>query len=205
MRTFLTIAVIFGAAALAQQANNTAPTKEALYISEAKLESIMQGAPPDAKTGKPGSFSARRFAANTFSTAFIRLDEPDQRHAHGTWSEVFVIKEGSGILETGGSITGVTGGSSAVHGAIFVSADNPGVKTQAQPPAQPKAQPAQPPAARRVAPGDLAGTGIEGGTKQRISAGDVILVPAGVAHTFIQIDQPVVYLKFPPADAPKAQ
>lgn len=200
MRT-LALAAIFGAVALAQQA--TAPTKEALYIGEAKLESIMQGAPADAKTGKPGSFSARLFAASTFSTAFIRLNEPDKPHAHGAWSEVFVIKEGSAILETGGTITGTVTPGSAVHRSIFVSASDPGVKTQAQPQAQPPAQRPQPPAvAGKATIPDISGTAIEGGTKQRVQAGDVILVPAGVAHTFIQIDQPVVYLdiKFPRAE-----
>ena len=75
-------------------------------------------------------------------------------HAHGAWSEVFVVREGSGVLETGGTITGVTSHDSATHRSMFVDAEgNPFARTQ--PPAS--ASPREP------TPGDLAGTGIDGG------------------------------------------
>jgi mannose-6-phosphate isomerase-like protein (cupin superfamily) len=193
MRTVITLAALCGAVtiALAQSAAPPKPpTNASLYVSEADLQAIMQKS--------PSAFSTRLFADKTYSTAFIRLDKPDQAHAHGTWSEVFVVKQGSGILETGGTITGVTGGSSAVHGAIF---------TDEQGKARPQATTAPAPetpaaAARRAASGDLAGTGIEGGHQQQVKAGDVILIPAGVAHRWLKIDQPVVYLdtKFPKAE-----
>ena len=40
------------------------------------------------------------------------------------------------------------------------------------------------------------------GLRIEVKEGDIILIPAGVAHTFTQIDQAVVYLdiKFPKAD-----
>ena len=186
MRTKLAFVLVLCAVASAQQATAPkAPKDESLYISESKLQSIMQSA--------AGSFSSRLFDGGSYSTAFIRLTAPDQPHAHGIWSEVFVIKEGSAILETGGTIIGDITGDSAVHRAIFV--DGAGK-------AQPQPEPAKPAAARRVVPGDKSGTAIEGGRKQRVQAGDVILGPAGVAHTFIQVDQPVVYLdiKFPKAE-----
>ena len=109
---------------------------------------------------------------------------------HGTWAEVFVVKSGSGVLETGGTITGITGTNSATHTDIFV--DQPATP---RPPPNPAA------AARQAAAGDLAGTGIDGGHRQKVGPGDVILIPAKVAHRWVEVDQPVVYLdiKFPPA------
>jgi hypothetical protein len=108
------------------------------------------------------------------------------------WSEIFVIKQGSGTLTTGGKITGTLSNNSATHGAIFTDADG-----------KPKAaQPAPARAPQAGAPGDLAGTDVEGGHDQHVSAGDVILIPAGVAHVFTKVDQPIVYLdiKFPRAE-----
>jgi mannose-6-phosphate isomerase-like protein (cupin superfamily) len=169
--------------ALAQSAAPPKPPKDAsMYFSDAQLHDIMQKS--------AGSFSTRLFADTTFSSAFIRLEKPDQPHAHGTWSEVFFIREGSGVLETGGAITGVTGQDSATHRSMFVNAE--GKAVEAPPPSTP----------RPPAPGDLAGTAIEGGHQQRVKAGDFVLIPAGVAHRWLQIDQPIVYLdtKFPKSE-----
>ncbi len=194
MRTVLTLAILGGAisvALAAQQAPPKSPRDQSLYISETQLREIMQKS--------PASYSSRLMADTTYSTAFIRLDKPDVPHAHGTWSEIFVVKEGDAILETNGKITGITGTNSATHGAIFT--DEQGKpRAQAAPPPTPTPEAAAA-AARRAASGDLAGTDIEGGTRQRVSAGDVILVPAGVPHRWLQVDKPVVYLdiKFPPS------
>jgi mannose-6-phosphate isomerase-like protein (cupin superfamily) len=38
---------------------------------------------------------------------------------------------------------------------------------------------------------NLSGPGIEGGTRQRFSKGDFLLVPSGVPHQFVDIDAPV--------------
>jgi len=189
---FIALLITVASVAFAQSATAPKPPKDAaMYFSDADLQGIMQGIPLSRETGKPGGFSKRLFADSTYSTAFIRLVEPDAPHAHGTWSEVFIIKEGSGVLETGGSIIGVTGHSSATHGALFVDQ---------------KGKPSEPVTSesttRRDPPGDLAGTGIEGGHQQRVGPGDLILIPAGVPHHWLTIDRPVVYLdtKFPRAD-----
>jgi mannose-6-phosphate isomerase-like protein (cupin superfamily) len=179
------VSVAFAQAATAPKT----PRDESGYYGDTQLREIMQKS--------PASFSTRLFSDTTHSTAFIRLAKPDSPHAHGAWSEVFVVKEGSGVLETGGTISGVTGNDSAVHKDMFTTAD--GAKAAPQPaPAAPVA--GAPP--RNRAPGDLAGTGIEGGKRQTVKAGDVILIPARVAHRWLQIDQPVVYLdiKFPKAE-----
>jgi mannose-6-phosphate isomerase-like protein (cupin superfamily) len=193
MRPVIGIVVALGAiasAAALYAATPQAPKSESLYIGDAQLRAIMAKIPAQA-TGKPGSFSSRLFEASTYSMSFIRLSEPDTPHAHGAWSEVFVVREGSGVLETGGTITGVTSGDSAIHRSLFVDPEgNPLPKTPA---------PATP---RKTTPGDLAGTSIDGGKKQAVKAGDVILVPAGVAHRWVEVQQPVVYLdiKFPKAE-----
>lgn len=188
MRTLITLVTLAGVATVAGAQTATppkTPRDASAYYSETQLREIMQKS--------PASFSTRLFADTTHSTAFIRLEKPDTPHAHGTWSEVFVVKEGSGVLETDGKITGITGTDSATHRELFTTAE--GNKAAPAP-----AAPAAP--ARRPAPGDLAGTAIEGGTRRPVKAGDVILIPAGVAHRWLQIDSPVTYLdiKFPKAE-----
>jgi hypothetical protein len=55
--------------------------------------------------------------------------------------------------------------------------------------------------AEQVGP-DHAGTAIDGGHVQKVQAGDVILIPAGVNHHWTEINQPLTYLdiKFPKAN-----
>lgn len=166
------------------------PRDRSVYFSAEQMKAIADGVAPDKATGGPGAFSKRLISVSTHSTSLIRLTKPDTPHAHGTWSEIFVVRAGQGILETGGTITGVTGHNSATHGDLFL---DPQKSAAAAAPAA---------AARNNNPGDLAGTGIEDGVRQAVKAGDIVLVPAGVAHRWVQIDQPVIYLdiKFPKAD-----
>jgi mannose-6-phosphate isomerase-like protein (cupin superfamily) len=195
MRTVLTVGLLLGVVEVAAaQSSAKAPTNESMYISTEQLQGIMDRIPASKDTGKPGAFSSRIFSASTYSMSFIRLNEPDTPHAHGAWSEVFIVRAGAGVLETGGTITGVNSHNSATHQSLFVNAEGKALP--------PQPQPAASAAPRRETPGDLAGTGIDGGHKQAVKAGDVILVPAGVAHHWVQVDQPVVYLdiKFPKAE-----
>jgi mannose-6-phosphate isomerase-like protein (cupin superfamily) len=166
------------------------PTNDALYISDAQLQAVMAKIPPVKDAGKPGSFSLRQFSASTYSMSFIRLSDPDTPHVHGAWSEVYVMRAGEGVLETGGTVTGVTGNDSATHKSMFVDSQG-----NALPSDSGSAAP------RKTDPGDQAGTGIDGGKRQEVKAGDVILIPAGVPHRWLKVDEPVVYLdiKFPKA------
>ena len=109
----IVLGVITGVASL-HAATPQAPKTESLYIGDAQLQAITAKIPPAKETGKPGGFSSRLFEASTYSMSFIRLSEPDTPHAHGAWSEVFVVREGAGVLETGGTITGVTDRKSVV-------------------------------------------------------------------------------------------
>src|SRR5262245_44074384 len=47
---------------------------------------------------------------------------------------------------------------------------------------------------RRTNPENLSGTGIDGGTRKRVSKGDYILVPEGVPHWFGEIDGALVLM-----------
>jgi mannose-6-phosphate isomerase-like protein (cupin superfamily) len=189
MRPLIGVAVVVSAVAGA--AVPQTPKNESLYIGAEQFQAISLKIPPR-EAGKPGSFSARMFSASTYNMSFIRLTEPDLPHAHGAWSEVYVMRAGAGVLETGGTVTGVTSNDSATHKSMFVDAQGNPLSRAPQSAATP----------RKPTPGDLAGTGIEGGKKQAVKAGDVILIPAGVAHRWLEIDQPVVYLdiKFPKAE-----
>jgi mannose-6-phosphate isomerase-like protein (cupin superfamily) len=48
--------------------------------------------------------------------------------------------------------------------------------------------------AKTTRPGQIIGTGIEGGETRRISKGDVVVIPAGVPHWFKEVDGSVNYL-----------
>jgi mannose-6-phosphate isomerase-like protein (cupin superfamily) len=171
--------------ALAQEGQPKEPRDKGVYITLEAMKAIADGV-VDAATGKPKAFSKRLISHSTHSTAFIRMTKPEGPHAHGTWSELFVVREGSGVLETGGKITGITGYDSATHKDLFLDPQKPA--TSAPP--------------RKSAPGDLAGTDVEGGYRQHVKVGDIILIPAGVSHRWVEVDGAVTYLdiKFPKAD-----
>jgi mannose-6-phosphate isomerase-like protein (cupin superfamily) len=190
MKKVLIISALAAATAFAQAGAPKTPQDDSTYFAKGQLDGMEQKI--------QGGFSTRLFNASTYSTAFIRLEAPDSPHAHGVWSEIFLIKEGSATLHTAGKIVGDVKPGSAVHRSIFTDASgNP----QAQQP-QPQAQ--KGPATPRVASpaNDISGTSIEGGHTQQVHAGDVVLIPAGVAHWFEAVETPVVYLdiKFPKAD-----
>ena len=189
------LAAVLGSATFAQTGAPQAPKTESLRFGDSDLQAIMRGVPAGAD-GRPGAFSKRLFEASTYSTALIRLNAPDQPHAHGIWSEIFIVKEGSGTIETGGTITGTTGTDSATHRAIFLQDGNRAAPTAAE------VEAARAAAARRAAQGDKSGTAIMGGREAQVGPGDILLIPAGVAHRWTKVNGSVVYLdvKFPKAD-----
>ena len=196
MRSMIGMTAVGGVLAIAltlQVSADETPQNRSTYIPNTQFQSIAQKIP--AKNGKPGGFSAHMFGASTYSMSFIRLSQPDSPHVHGSWSEVYVVRAGSGVLETNGTVTGITSNNSAVHQSMFVDAQGNPV-ARAAPPAGASAN-----ARSNTDSGDLAGTGIEGGTRQAVKAGDVILIPAGTAHRWLAIDTSVEYLdiKFPKA------
>lgn len=170
----------------------TAPRDSALHISDATLRAVMQCAP--SQHGKPGPFSARLVSDTTYSTTLIRLLKPDLPHAHAVWSEVYLIEQGSGVMQTGGTIVGKLTGNSATHREMFLNASCwhrvlPGWVAGSAP------------APMRPAAGDKSGTAIAGGSAQQVEPGDMVLIPAGVPHRWLKINGSVLYLdiKYPRA------
>ncbi len=159
----------------------------ASYVPAAELQAVLARAGGD---GKSLSLSKRLFTTRTFSTSFIRLNEPDRPKVHGVWSELFVVQQGAGVVQIGGDVTGEVSSDAAAHRGFFVDPSPAGPQSEAEIKAA---------AARREAQGDKSGTEQVGGTMQPVAAGDLLLIPAGVAHRWARIDQPVVYLaiKFP--------
>ncbi|MGH3333595.1 MAG: heme-binding protein [Nocardioidaceae bacterium] len=47
---------------------------------------------------------------------------------------------------------------------------------------------------RQVGPGELRAASTDGGTPHHVSAGDVLVVPSGVPHHFVEVSDPFLYL-----------
>jgi mannose-6-phosphate isomerase-like protein (cupin superfamily) len=190
---FLTGFLLLATVAAAQGPGGVKPPKgEDMLISSEQMHDILRKVPM--KDGKVGSVSTRLFTDSTYSCSFIRVTEPDIPHTHGLWSEAYVIQDGAGTLVTGGTMKGpFTSG--AVHHLFVVDQNGKKIASADE------QQPAKSVITNETpAPGvDAAGTSIEGGRVQHLKAGDVVLIPAGVPHTWTKVDQPIVYLdiKFP--------
>jgi mannose-6-phosphate isomerase-like protein (cupin superfamily) len=176
--------VLLGAVAFAQApARSNVPTNADTLVTAEQLQTILQNVPAAKDTGKPGDVSTQLFGG-VASCSFIRLSDPDLPHVHPV-SEIYVVQQGSGTLETGGTMIGPFTNGGVHHQAGRNDGQGPNAQQAAQP----------------VGP-DHAGTAIEGGRTQEVKAGDVILVPAGVNHHWTKINQPLVYLdiKFPKSE-----
>jgi mannose-6-phosphate isomerase-like protein (cupin superfamily) len=187
----LTSVLLCGAVALAQGPGGAKPPKnEDMLFTAAQMQDILQKVP--LKDGKPATVSTRLFTDSTYSCSFIRMTEPDKPHTHGLWSEIYVVQAGAGTLVTGGTMKGpFTGG--AIHHLAVVDQNGKPLASAGGAPEKP-AQDEPPP------PGeDAAGTSIVGGRTQQLKAGDLVLIPAGVPHTWTKVDRPIIYLdiKFP--------
>jgi mannose-6-phosphate isomerase-like protein (cupin superfamily) len=142
------------------------------------------------------------------SAAFIRIVSPDTPHAHGDTSEIYIIQSGTASIETGGDMVGPFTANSAVHQQFFTNADGtpkaPGGDQAAAGPGGGAGGngggggrgPAQ-----EGGPHNGSGSAVAGGRTQVVKAGDVIMIPAGVPHHWVKVDEPIVYLdiKFPKA------
>ena len=83
---------------------------------------------------------------------------------HDKQTEVYRILEGSGMLVTGGSLIGSR-------------------------PLSPEGV-----TVRRLTGPSSIGSGIDGGESRRVSAGDMVIIPAGVPHGFSSISEAITYL-----------
>lgn len=210
--TGLILGSVTCATAMAQRAQAPAiPTDADTLITAEQFQDILKKGPVDKATGKPANLSSQMFG-RVGNMAFIRITAPDTPHAHGDTSEIYVIQSGRASIETGGEMVGPFNGNSAVHQDAFVNADGSARAPGTGPmPAAPAATEAGGNAGRQGGrqqpagdPHNGSGTAVAGGRTQQVKAGDVILVPAGVPHHWVKVDEPVVYLdiKYP---KPKAQ
>ena len=131
------IAVV-GQTAFGPTADNKPPTDHVKVFSLAELQSSINGD----QTGRLLE-GEELFSLNLLH----RKTEPAT--VHGDLVDLYIVQEGSGTLESGGTIL------------------------------DPK------PAGRN---GDLTGSGIRGGKTQVIEKGDVVFIPPGVAHRFVDGD-----------------
>jgi mannose-6-phosphate isomerase-like protein (cupin superfamily) len=83
--------------------------------------------------------------------------------SHDKVSEVYQVLDGSGTLVTGGTIVNPQRRTSTQEEVTLIN--GPGVS----------------------------GTSIEGGVSRRISKGDVVIIPAGTAHWFSEIQETITY------------
>lgn len=173
------------------------PRHEDLQFTAADMQAILQKAP--LKDGKPADVSTRLITDTTGSASYIRVVEPDRPHTHGQWNEIYVVQSGSGTLETGGTMKGpFTSG--AVHHMAIVDKSGKPIATADEQAAAKAGKPASAPTDTPPPPGeDAAGTSIEGGRSQQVKPGDVIVIPAGVPHTWTKVDEQVTYfaIKYP--------
>ena len=90
---------------------------------------------------------------------------PPDAIVHDAVTEVYHVLEGRGVLVTGGII----------EDAKPIPAENPLVHDV-------------------IGPSSV-GTSIQGGTRRRVGPGDVVVIPAGTPHGFVEISTPrIVYL-----------
>ena len=82
---------------------------------------------------------------------------------HTQVTEVYHVIRGSGLLVTGGTLVNPEQRDSGMP--VVTGINGPGVS----------------------------GTAIEGGVRQQISAGDVVIIPAGTPHWFPEIQEDIVY------------
>jgi mannose-6-phosphate isomerase-like protein (cupin superfamily) len=209
--------VVSASAVLAQAPPRTnIPADADTLITAAQFQDILKSGP--VANGKPANLSTQLFG-RVGNAAFIRIVAADTPHAHAGTSEIYVIQSGKASIETGGEMVGPFNGNSAVHQDAFVNADGsrrapgtgPGPGASAAPALRPAAADAAAAAgngggqgggrgaAGPGGPHDGSGTAVAGGRIQEVKAGDVILVPAGVPHHWVKVDEPVVYLdiKYP--------
>jgi mannose-6-phosphate isomerase-like protein (cupin superfamily) len=227
-QSIIVTAVLLGSAAFASvafaqgrgQQGTPTPTDADTLVTAEQMQTMLKNGPVDKDTGKPAGLSTQLFG-RVGSCAFIRITAPDTPHAHGDTSEIYVIQSGTASIETGGEMVGPFTANSAVHQGMFTNADG-----TARAPGGAGANGGGAAggngggaagngggaraggnggggrgAAQEGGPHNGSGSAVAGGRTQVVKAGDVIMIPAGVPHHWVKVDEPIVYLdiKFPQA------
>jgi mannose-6-phosphate isomerase-like protein (cupin superfamily) len=151
--------------ATAQQAASAAKPLPATYVSAAEIQANLNGAPSAAVNPSP---NIRVVDAGGYNVAVGVIHRPETppgvAAVHYKVTEIYHVMDGAATLMTGGTMVNAK---TRPADAISVRLED--------------------------GPGE-SGTGIQGGVSQRIKAGDVVVIPAGVPHWFSAIEGSITYV-----------
>jgi mannose-6-phosphate isomerase-like protein (cupin superfamily) len=150
---------------VAQQAALASNTLAATYVSAAAIQANLNGAPNAAVNPSPNIRVVDAGGYNVAVGAIHRPETPPGVAAvHFKVTEIYHVMDGAATLVTGGTMVD----------AKTRPADSLSVRLE-------------------DGPGE-SGTAIQGGVSQRIKAGDVVVIPAGVPHWFSKIEGSITYV-----------
>jgi mannose-6-phosphate isomerase-like protein (cupin superfamily) len=140
-------------------------TPDATYISVADVQAALSRSPQLAVNPQPNLRVVDAGGYNVAVGAIHRPQSPPGVAAvHFKVTEIYHVIDGAATLVTGGALV------------------------------NPKTRPADSESVKfEDGPGE-SGTSIEGGASQRIKAGDIVVIPAGVPHWFSAIEGSISYL-----------
>jgi len=148
-----------------QQAASIAETLSTTYVSAADIQANLNGAPDAASNPSPNIRVVNAGGYNVAVGAIRRPQSPPGHAAvHFKVTEIYHVTDGAGTLVTGGTMVN----------SKARPADSKSVKLEDGPGAS--------------------GTAIQGGVSQRVKAGDVVVIPAGVPHMFSEIEGSITYI-----------
>jgi mannose-6-phosphate isomerase-like protein (cupin superfamily) len=141
------------------------PAPVATYISVADVQAALNRSPQLAVNPQPNLHVVDAGGYNVAVGAIHRPQSPPGVAAvHFKVTEVYHVIDGAATLVTGGTLV------------------------------NPKARPADSESVKfEDGPGE-SGTAIQGGTSQRVKAGDIVVIPAGTPHWFSAIEGSISYL-----------
>ena len=151
--------------ATAQGAASATKPLPATYVSAADIQANLSAAPNSATNPQPNIRVVDAGGYNVAVGVIHRQQTPPGVAAvHSKVSEIYHVTDGAGTLVTGGTMVN----------AKTRPSDSTSVKLE-------------------DGPGE-SGTAIQGGVTQRIKAGDVVVIPAGVPHWFSNIEGSITYV-----------
>ena len=135
------------------------------YVATADIQATLKQAPADAVSDQP----IRMVDAGGYNVGVAVVFRPKAAKLsnpveHDKVTEIYHVMSGSGTLVTGGTLV------------------NPAPRSAAAPQVQTINGPS------------VTGTAVQGGETRRISAGDVVIIPAGVVHWFSEVHESLTYV-----------
>jgi hypothetical protein len=165
MLSFFAFLLVLSAAAIAQQAPSSSSPLPATYVSAADIQGNLSAAPNSATNPLPNIRVVDAGGYNVAVGAIHRPETPPGVAAvHFKVPEIYHVTAGAAALVTGGTM--VDSKTRPADSIPVRLEDGPGAS----------------------------GTAIKGGISQRIKAGDVVVIPAGVPHWFSKIEGSITYV-----------